>query len=156
MAISNASRPLTIAGTEGMMINFAKCCNPIPGDDIGGHVTAGRGVVVHVADCRNFNDIVSKDKEGRSVALRWHDDVVGEYRVELKVEVEQRRGIIALLASKINSLDASLESIKVEDRDSRASIIHIFLAVKDRVHLARVIRRIRVIQSVARVTRVKL
>ena len=156
LEISSHTRPLTIAGTEGMMINFAKCCNPIPGDDIGGHITAGRGVVVHVADCRNFNEIVGNDKEGRSVSLRWHGDVVGEYRVELKVEVEQRRGIIALLASKINSLDASLESIKVEERDSQASIIHIFLAVKDRVHLARVIRRIRVIKSVARVTRVKL
>jgi len=156
LAISSHARPLVIAGTEGMMINFAKCCNPIPGDEIGGHVTSGRGVVVHVADCRNLNEIQQQDKEGRSVALRWHDDVVGEYRVELKVEVEQRRGIIALLASKINSLDASLESIKVEERDARASVIHIFLGVRDRIHLARVIRRIRVIKSVVRVTRVKL
>ncbi|NNL57012.1 MAG: bifunctional GTP diphosphokinase/guanosine-3',5'-bis pyrophosphate 3'-pyrophosphohydrolase [Pseudomonadales bacterium] len=156
LAIGSHARPLVIAGTEGMMINFAKCCNPIPGDDIGGHVTSGRGIVVHVADCRNFNELQQEDKEGRSVALRWHEEVVGEYRVELKVEVEQRRGIIALLASKINSLDASLESIKVEERDSRASIIHIFLGVRDRIHLARVIRRIRVIKSVARVTRVKL
>ena len=137
------------------MINFAKCCSPIPGDDIGGHITAGRGVVVHVADCRNFHEIQERDKEGRSVALRWHDDVQGEYRVELKVEVEQQRGIIAQLANKVNSLDASIESIKVEERDSKASIIHIYLAVHDRVHLARIIRRIRVIKSVARVTRVK-
>ncbi|MGB5325934.1 MAG: RelA/SpoT family protein [Pseudomonadales bacterium] len=156
LAIGNAVRPLVIAGTEGMMINFAKCCNPIPGDDIGGHITAGRGVVVHVTDCRNFMEILGKDKEGRSVTLRWHDDVVGEYRVELKVHVEQRRGIIALLASKINSLDASLESIRVEERDANTSVIHIFLSVHDRVHLARVIRRIRVIKSVSRVTRVKL
>ncbi|MBT8139145.1 MAG: RelA/SpoT family protein [Gammaproteobacteria bacterium] len=156
LAISSTARPLVIAGTEGMMINFAKCCNPIPGDDIGGHITAGRGVVVHVADCRNFMEILRNDKEGRSVNLRWHDDVLGEYRVELQVHVEQRRGIIALLASKINSLDASLESIRVEERDARSSVIHIFLSVRDRVHLARVIRRIRVIKSVARVTRVKL
>ena len=155
MVIGNREKPLVIAGTEGMMINFAKCCSPIPGDDIGGHITAGRGVVVHVADCRNFHEIQERDKEGRSVALRWHDDVQGEYRVELKVEVEQQRGIIAQLANKVNSLDASIESIKVEERDSKASIIHIYLAVHDRVHLARIIRRIRVIKSVARVTRVK-
>jgi len=155
MTIGGKDKPLEIAGTEGMMINFAKCCNPIPGDDIGGHITSGRGVVVHVADCHNFCEIREKDKEGRCVTLRWHDNATGEYRVELKVEVEQRRGIIALLANKVNSLDASIESIKVEERDSRASIIHIFMAVKDRVHLARIIRRIRVIKSVARVTRVK-
>lgn len=155
MVIGNREKPLVIAGTEGMMITFAKCCSPIPGDDIGGHITAGRGVVVHVADCRNFHEIQERDKEGRSVALRWHDDVQGEYRVELKVEVEQQRGIIAQLANKVNSLDASIESIKVEERDSKASIIHIYLAVHDRVHLARIIRRIRVIKSVARVTRVK-
>ena len=66
---------LVIAGTEGMIISFAKCCGPIPGDDIGGHITAGRGVVVHVSDCRNYHEIQERDKEGRSVALRWHDDV---------------------------------------------------------------------------------
>ena len=155
MVIGNREKPLVIAGTEGMMINFAKCCNPIPGDDIGGHITAGRGVVVHVADCRNYHEIQEKDKEGRSVALRWHDSAEGEYRVELKVEVEQQRGIIASLANKVNSLDGSIESIKVEERDSRSSIIHIFLAVSNRVHLARIIRRIRVLKSVVKVVRVK-
>ena len=155
MVIGNREKPLVIAGTEGMMINFAKCCNPIPGDDIGGHITAGRGVVVHIADCRNYHEIQEKDKEGRSVALRWHDSAEGEYRVELKVEVEQQRGIIASLANKVNSLDGSIESIKVEERDSRSSIIHIFLAVSNRVHLARIIRRIRVLKSVVKVVRVK-
>lgn len=155
IAIGNRQKPLVIAGTEGMMINFAKCCKPIPGDEIGGHITAGRGVVVHVADCGNYHEIQERDKEGRSVALRWHDDVEGEYRVELKVEVEQQRGIIALLANKVNSLDGSIESINVEERDSKTSIIHIFLSVSNRIHLARIIRRIRVIKSVAKVTRVK-
>lgn len=155
IAIGSREKPLVIAGTEGMMINFAKCCNPIPGDDIGGHITSGRGVVVHIADCRNFCEMREKDKEGRSILLRWHDDASGEYRVELKVDIEQRRGIIALLANKVNSLDASIESIKVEERDAKASVIHMFLAVKDRVHLARIIRRIRVIKSVTRVIRVK-
>lgn len=155
MVIGNREKPLVIAGTEGMMINFAKCCNPIPGDDIGGHITAGRGVVVHLSDCRNYHEIQEKDKEGRSVALRWHDDAEGEYRVELKVEVEQQRGIIASLANKVNSLDGSIESIKVEERDSKSSIIHIFLAVSNRVHLARIIRRIRVLKSVVKVVRVK-
>jgi len=155
MVIGNREKPLVIAGTEGMMINFAKCCNPIPGDDIGGHITAGRGVVVHLADCRNYHEIQEKDKEGRSVALRWHDNAEGEYRVELKVEVEQQRGIIASLANKVNSLDGSIESIKVEERDSKSSIIHIFLAVSNRIHLARIIRRIRVLKSVVKVVRVK-
>ncbi|MDB4456304.1 RelA/SpoT family protein [bacterium] len=155
MVIGNREKPLVIAGTEGMMINFAKCCNPIPGDDIGGHITAGRGVVVHVADCRNYHEIQEKDKEGRSVTLRWHDHAEGEYRVELKVEVEQQRGIIASLANKVNSLDGSIESIKVEERDSKSSIIHIFLAVSNRIHLARIIRRIRVLKSVVKVVRVK-
>lgn len=153
--IGNRQKPMVIAGTEGMMIQFGRCCNPLPGDDIGGHITAGRGVVVHVVDCRNYREILEKDKEGRSISLRWHDEVEGEYHVELKIEVEQQRGIIAQLANRVNSLDASLESIKVEERDATTSVIHIFLGVHDRVHLARVIRRIRVIKSVAKVTRVR-
>ena len=87
MAIGHREKPLVIAGTEGMMIHFAKCCNPIQ-DNIGGHITAGRGVVVHTADCRNYQELQHNDKEGRGVVLRWHQDVEGEYRVELKIEVE--------------------------------------------------------------------
>lgn len=154
--IGNRQTPLVIAGTEGLMLSFARCCNPIPGDDIGGHITSGRGVVVHHSDCHNFYEIQEKDKEGRSVLLRWHDETEGEYRVELKVEVERRRGIIAELANKVNSLDASLDSINVEERDAKSSSIHIFLMVRDRVHLARIIRRIRTIKSVEKVIRVKL
>ena len=154
LLVSGRQKPLVIAGTEGMMINFAKCCGPIPGDAIGGHITAGRGMVVHVTDCRNYHEILEHDRE-RSVALRWHDQIDGEYRVELRVEVEQQKGIIALLANRVNSLDGSIESIKVEDRDASASVIHIFLSIRDRIHLARVIRRIRVVKSVSRVTRVK-
>ena len=141
--------------TPGMRIHYAKCCNPIPGDDIGGHITAGRGVVVHTADCRNYQELQHNDKEGRGVVLGWHQDVEGEYRVELKIEVEQQRGIIASLANKISSLDGSIESIKVEERDAKSSSIHIFLAVNNRIHLARVIRRIRVLKSVVKVERVK-
>lgn len=154
--IGSRLAPLVIAGTEGLMLNFARCCNPIPGDDIGGHITSGRGVVVHRSDCHNFYEIQENDKEGRSVLLRWHDEPEGEYRVELRVEVERRRGIIAELANKVNSLECSLDSIKVEERDASASSIHIFLMVPDRVHLARVIRRIRTIKSVEKVIRVKL
>ena len=154
--IGNRQAPLVIAGTEGLMLSFARCCNPIPGDDIGGHISSGRGVVIHLSDCRNFNEIQEKDKEGRSVLLRWHEQPDGEYRVELKVEVERQRGISAQLANKVNSLDASLESIKVEERDVSASSIHIFLLVRDRVHLARIMKRIRVIKSVSKVSRVRL
>lgn len=153
--IGNSDKPLVIAGTEGMMINYAKCCYPIPGDDIAGHITSGRGVVVHRSDCKNYIEMHEQDNEGRAVALRWHSKATGEYHVELRVEVEQQRGIIALLANKVNSLEASLESIRVEERDVQTSIIHIYLMVKDRKHLARIIRRIRNIKSVEKVTRVK-
>ena len=87
--------------------------------------------------------------------LTWHEDVEGEYHVDLKVEVEQGRGIIAMIANKISSLDGSIESIKVQERDSASSTIHIFLLVRDRVHLARIIRRIRVVKSVVSVERFK-
>ena len=155
IAIGNKDEPLVIAGTEGMMVNFAKCCCPIPGDGIGGHITVGRGVVVHTMDCHNYQEIEQKDKEGHTMLLTWHEDVEGEYHVDLKVEVEQGRGIIAMIANKISSLDGSIESIKVQERDSASSTIHIFLLVRDRVHLARIIRRIRVVKSVVSVERFK-
>lgn len=154
--LNKTHKPLAIVGTEGMMVNYARCCGPIPGDNIAGHITAGRGIVVHTTDCSNHREFELEDKEGRSMPLRWHDTVEGEYRVELKVEVEQQRGIIAQLANQVTAAEANTESIKVEERDAATSIIHIFLLVHDRVHLARVIKKLRTLKQVSQVERVQL
>jgi RelA/SpoT family (p)ppGpp synthetase len=150
---TGAAVPLVIKGTEGLIINFAKCCHPIPGDPILGHISAGRGIVVHLESCNNIAEL--RGHSERCISLGWADEVEGEFTVELRVELESHRGMIAILANKINSLDVSIEKISVEEKDPRFSIVHLMLAVRNRVHLARIMRRIRSIKSVIKVSRTR-
>ncbi len=153
----NSKKPhasaFAIKGAEGLMMNFAKCCRAIPGDPIIGHISAGRGIVVHVEGCRNIAD-AHKNPE-RCIDLSWEDDVRGEFHVELSVELNHQRGIIAELANKISSMDVPIEKISTEDRDARVCIVRLEIAVHNRVHLASIMRRIRTIKSVSKVVRLK-
>ncbi|HEY9033395.1 MAG TPA: RelA/SpoT family protein [Pseudomonadales bacterium] len=145
--------PLVISGTEGMILHFAKCCHPLPGDHIIGHMSVGRGVVVHVNTCQNARNV--RKNRAKVVELQWADNIHGEFHVPIAVDVRQTKGIVALLATKINSLDANIESINVIDKDAHSSRVDIEITVHDRVHLARIMRHIRNIRAVNSITRVK-
>ena len=144
---------LDIRGSEGMVMNYAKCCHPIPGDPIIGHISSGRGMVIHTDDCNNIVDV--RDNPEKCVSVRWDSGVQGEFSVELRVELENERGIIATLATTITGTEANIEKISTVERDARFSIVNLSLNVHNRVHLARVMKRVRHIKAVAKVTRVK-
>ena len=144
---------LDIRGSEGMVMNYAKCCHPIPGDPIVGHISSGRGMVIHTDDCNNIVDV--RDNPEKCVSVRWDSGVQGEFSVELRVELENERGIIATLATTITGTEANIEKISTVERDARFSIVNLSLNVHNRVHLARVMKRVRHIKAVAKVTRVK-
>ena len=142
-----------ILGSEGMVMNYAKCCHPIPGDPIVGHISSGRGMVIHTEDCINIAEI--QDNPDKCVSVTWDPNVEGEFSVEFRVELENQRGIIATLATTITGVEANIEKISTVERDARFSIVNLSLNVRNRVHLARVMRRVRLIKAVSKVTRVK-
>ena len=150
---SDKQGSLDIRGSEGMVMNYAKCCHPIPGDLIIGHISSGRGMVIHTDDCNNIADI--RDNPEKCISVRWDPGVQGEFSVELRVELENERGIIATLATTITGTEANIEKISTIERDARFSIVNLSLNVHNRVHLARVMKRVRLIKAVAKVTRVK-
>ena len=136
-----------------MVMNYAKCCHPIPGDPVVGHISSGRGMVIHTENCNNVIDI--RDNPDKCVSVTWDPNVEGEFSVEFRVELENQRGIIATLATTITGAEANIEKISTLERDARFSIVNLSLNVKNRVHLARVMKRVRLIKAVARVTRVQ-
>ena len=150
---NDQSGVLAILGSEGMVMNYAKCCHPIPGDPIVGHISSGRGMVIHTDDCNNITEII--DNPDKCIAVTWDPNVEGEFSVEFRVELENERGIIATLATTITGAEANIEKISTVERDARFSIVNLSLNVKNRVHLARVMRRVRLIKAVTKVTRVK-
>ena len=145
--------PVAIRGTEGFMVSYAKCCHPIPGDPIEGYLSSEKGVVVHRERCKNLGDM--RDNSERLVALRWDEAVEGEYSVEVRIEVENRRGMIAVIATRINSMGVNIEKISTDDKDYQFTYVDLEMLVHNRVHLARIMKRVRTISSVRKVTRVK-
>lgn len=145
--------PLMIDSDEGMLISFARCCRPIPGDPIIGHLSAGKGLVVHVEDCNNIAEL--RHSPEKISLVNWAPNVSGEFLVDIKVEVESQRGIIASLANRMAEAGAHIERINVDERDAHNSVIELCIGVKNRVHLANVIRRVRNMHSVIKLTRSK-
>ncbi|MCY1282022.1 Bifunctional (p)ppGpp synthase/hydrolase SpoT [compost metagenome] len=152
-ATPNAEGPLAIRGTEGLVISYAKCCSPIPGDPIVGHLSAGKGMVVHLESCRNISEF--RHNPEKCIQLSWAKDVTGEFNVELRIELEHQRGLIALLATSVNAADGNIEKIGMDERDGRISVVQLVVSVHDRVHLARVIKKLRALKGVLRITRVR-
>ncbi len=146
-------QPMAIRGTEGFMVTYARCCHPIPGDPIEGYLSSEKGVVVHRERCKNLADM--RENRERLVALRWDEQVQGEYLTELRIEVENRRGMIAVLATRINSMGVNIEKISTEDKDYQFTFVDLAMQVNNRIHLARIMRRLRTVNSVRRVSRLK-
>jgi guanosine-3',5'-bis(diphosphate) 3'-pyrophosphohydrolase len=150
---SLSNKPFPIMGTEGLVVTYAKCCKPIPGDPILGHISAGKGIVVHTESCPNLFDL--RDKPEETMAIRWDPNVNQDYSVELRIELENEKGVIATLASTITNADANVERINMTEKDAKLATINIVFTVHDRVHLANVIKRLRAIRSVKKITRTK-
>ena len=144
---------LAIKGTEGLVVSFARCCSPIPGDPIIGHVSTGKGLVVHTEACRNMEEF--RHNPEKCVTLSWDKNTESEFPVTLKVYMEVRRNSFVDLASAINLADANIDKISMEERDARLSVFQLKLSVRGRKHLARVIRKLRSVNGVSRITRIK-
>ncbi len=143
--------PMQIHGTEGLMVKYSKCCRPIPGDTIIGHVNAGHGIVIHRTFCNNIKDI-GKDKS-KLMPLVWADTGDLEFDVSLDIEVTASRGIIASIAANVSQEDANIEKIDVNEKDARLSEVHLNLSVNNRVHLAQIIKSLRTLPGVIRLSR---
>ncbi|MEQ1545045.1 bifunctional (p)ppGpp synthetase/guanosine-3',5'-bis(diphosphate) 3'-pyrophosphohydrolase [Methyloglobulus sp.] len=145
--------PLVIKGTEGMVITLAKCCRPIPGDSIIGFFNPGKGIVVHHHECRNSNEV--RKKQTSWLDVEWSQDATGEFSAELRLEVLNQRGSLATVASTISEHNSNIENVTVIEQDSRLSVDLITVSVKDRVHLAKIMRKLKELPIVIKITRVK-
>ena len=146
----NTGKPLAIKGTEGMVVSFAKCCRPVPGDAIAGFVSSGKGIVIHQRSCPN---ITERGKEDRQLSVQWSDHVEGEYLAYMRVQVANQRGVLANLATTIANTSSNIEHVNVTEKDGRISTIEFVVTVSDRIHLARIMKRLRRLPVVNRIWR---
>jgi RelA/SpoT family (p)ppGpp synthetase len=149
-----APQPLAIKGTEGMVVTFARCCRPIPGDEIAALFSPGKGIVVHRRECRNLGDFqTQKDKW---LDVDWAAEPSGDFTTAIRVEVSNRLGTLATVAAAIAESSSNIENVQSRERDGMTSSLEFIVTVRGRAHLARIMRRLRQIPQVVRISRVNL
>ncbi|MFL6591909.1 MAG: RelA/SpoT family protein [Luteimonas sp.] len=142
---------ILITGNERGVITFANCCLPIPGDEIMGYHTAGRGIVVHRMECPNVADY--RKSLDRWVQMGWDREVSGDFHSALLISIENRPGVLAQVAAAIAQAESNIDGVEYMARDSNVASIRFAIEVRDRKHIAEVIRRVRrlnVVHSVQR------
>jgi GTP pyrophosphokinase len=148
---TGAPAPLAIAGTEGLLVTYARCCFPIPYDPIFAFLSAGRGVVIHRENCVNVEDYRKHPEKWLPVS--WQTTPDRQFSSEIRVYVANRTGVLAAVAAAIASTETNIDHVSIDEQDSDASILTFELRVHDRKHLARIVRVIRRMPDVTRVTR---
>ncbi len=143
---------VTIQGTEGMAVQFAKCCRPIPGDPIIGVIKSGQGLVVHTHDCPTLRKGRSSSEQWLDVA--WDKNINRPFDVSIKLIVANQRGVLAKIAAGISEAESNIENVNFAN-EGEYTALHFTLEVTNRIHLANVMRGLRKIPEVIRIIRVK-
>jgi GTP pyrophosphokinase len=143
---------ITIHGTEGMAVQFAKCCSPIPGDPVIGIIKSGQGLVVHTHDCPTLRRGHGSGEQWLDVA--WDKDIARAFDVSIKLIVANQRGVLAKVAAAIAEAESNISNVSFVN-EGEYTALHFTLEVSHRLHLANVMRSLRKIPEVVRIIRVK-
>ena len=146
-------KKLPIRGAEGILLNFANCCHPIPDDHIVAHISPGKGLVVHRETCANVRGYQREPE--KYMAVEWSDDYDQEFITELKVDMLNHQGALAALTNVISQTGSNIHGLSTEERDGRLYTVSVLLSTKDRVHLAGIVKKIRVMPQALKVRRKK-
>lgn len=143
---------ILITGAEGGVINFANCCMPLPGDEIMGYHTTGKGIVVHRTECPNVAEY--RKSPDRWVPIGWDHKVKGDFSAALRIEVDNRPGALAQVAAAVADAKSNIDRVEYLERDTNVAILRFSIEVRDRRHLANVIRKVRRVSVVLGVQRI--
>lgn len=144
--------PLAISGTEGMAISYANCCLPIPGDQIVGFMSTEKGLVIHRQDCSNVLKV--KNHPEKLLDVNWEKEQNETYLAEIQIEVNNQRGALAIIANEIAKNKTDIERVRSEDKDDTFSLMNFVISVRDRTHLAQVMRFLKRVPIVEKIHRV--
>lgn len=142
---------LVIAGTEGVVVSYARCCLPIPGDDVMGYLSTGRGVVIHRTTCGNLATF--RKQPEKWIAVSWEKDIARDFSSQISVETKNKPGALAEVATTIADAGSNIEEVSVLGRHEDCSVMAFLLQVQDRKHLAKIMRKVRQMPNVIRVGR---
>jgi guanosine-3',5'-bis(diphosphate) 3'-pyrophosphohydrolase len=143
---------VAIRGTEGLLVHFSRCCHPIPDDEVVAILSPGRGIVIHQTGCTNIRKL-SKEEPQRVLPMEWDEDPQGDFKAALRLELFNRQGTLAALTSTIASSESTIINLQTEERENSIYLIDIELTTKNRLHLAKIMRKIRAMPELQKVSR---
>jgi RelA/SpoT family (p)ppGpp synthetase len=143
---------VAIKGTEGLLLHYSKCCHPIPDDEIVAILNPGKGMMIHQIGCTNIRKL-TKEEPQRVLAMEWDDEVEGEFRANMRIELLNHQGTLATLTNTIAGCDSSIVHLKTDEKESNVYFIDLELTTRNRVHIADIMRKIRQMPEVQKVSR---
>lgn len=154
-ANEQAAGPIMILGTEGLTVQFAKCCRPIPGDEIAGVIKKEYGLIIHTHDCPAIaNSQKSPESCMNCLDVAWGKDITRSFEVSIRVTAANKKGVLAQVAAEIAKAESNIDDIEMESGDDY-TYMHLIIQVNNRQHLAQVMRGLRHIQDVIKISRIK-
>ena len=151
---TKSSSDIQIRGTEGLVVSYAKCCYPIPGDPILGYISQEKGLVVHRQTCRSINHM--KKQSDETIDLSWDENVDDMFSASIKVEVDNVRGVLAMISSQIAQNDSNIESVTYDDTKETGHNIMVFvITISDVKELNKLIRKLKKNPNILNVERKK-
>jgi GTP pyrophosphokinase/guanosine-3',5'-bis(diphosphate) 3'-pyrophosphohydrolase len=148
---SSNKTKMPIKGTEGMLVSYGKCCRPIPGDSILAYLSPGKGLMVHQQGCRN----IKGHEQGSLFPVKWDNDIDRDFIAKLRIEIINHQGALASLTNVIARWESNVHTLNSGEKDSGLYVIDMEITCRDRIHLANIIRKIKVMVDVQRVVRNK-
>ena len=145
------SQPFVIKGTEGMVVQFPKCCYPIPGDPIVGFSSAGRGIVIHYRSCKNIAEY--RNQPEKWIDVEWEENIDRDFVTTVRMHATNQRGMLATVAAAVSEQEANILNVDIEDKDDRDTLLVFEIEVRNRQHLAQIIKRIRRIKHISHISR---
>jgi len=151
--LSEKRDSIAIKGASGMLLTFAKCCRPIPGDGIIAHISSGKGLVVHMESCRNIRGY--EDEPDRFIQVEWDESQDSQklYKTGIKIELINHQGILAKLTNVVSSTGANIHKMVTEEKDGRVYAVELVVTTKDRIHLAGILRKVKAMPEVLKILR---
>ncbi|GLX78376.1 guanosine-3',5'-bis(diphosphate) 3'-pyrophosphohydrolase [Thalassotalea insulae] len=148
---STSKTKMPIKGTEGMLVNYGKCCRPIPGDSILAYLSPGKGLMVHQQGCRN----IKGSQESQLFPVKWDSDIDRDFIAKLRIEIVNHQGALAKLTNVVAKCDSNVHTLNSGEKESGLYVIDMEITCRNRIHLADIIRKIKVMVDVQRVVRNK-
>lgn len=142
---------VVVKGIDNCLVKLSKCCNPLPGDEIIGYITKGRGVSVHRTDCVNINDLFAE--ENRMIDVYWYDDIKGSYSVEIEVLANDRSGLLKDIIKQLDNSKAKLMGVNTRTTKTNIAIINVLVEVENISELNKLVNQFRNVESVYEVNR---